>query len=322
MLPLILALATDFEEQRDRLTRTVERIGGRVAHIVDIIRTQKSFDDGAMVRKVVEVRTCINDGIKVLSESLRSRGIRLRVDCRGAPKEIWIQENKLHQALVNLVKNSMEAIDELARSVPLDEPSIDIRCYRQNDYLVIDIIDNGIGITDTHSRLIFSAGYSTKDGRQRPGPAFGGKLRDRLRRQDPGVERRRRQGHDDAADVARLDAAMSRMPPGIDGVETIRGIREIERRSAGDRQHHQGCQVAGSDDRVTSVVVDVIPHIGVGYAESTDGIRCTKPLDGLRTRRRPGSRRGWQLRPFAVPQAEQNSKDTKKTSRFLHGNAE
>ena len=26
---------------------------------------------------------------------------------------------------------------------------------------------------------------------------------------------------------------------------------------------------------------DVIPHIGVGYAESTDGIRWTKPLDGL-----------------------------------------
>ena len=164
VLPLILALAADFEEQRDRLTRTVERIGGRVAHIVDIIRTQKSFDDGAMVRKVVEVRGCINDGIKVLSESLRSRGIRLRVDCRGAPKEIWIQENKLHQALVNLVKNSIEAIDEQARSAPLDEPSIDIRCYRQDDYLVIDIVDNGIGITDTHSRLIFSAGYSTKEG--------------------------------------------------------------------------------------------------------------------------------------------------------------
>ena len=82
VLPLILALAADFAEQRDRLTRTVERIGGRVAHIVDIIRTQNSFDDGAMVRKVVEVRRCINDGIKVLSESLRSRGIRLRVDCR------------------------------------------------------------------------------------------------------------------------------------------------------------------------------------------------------------------------------------------------
>ena len=58
----------------------------------------------------------------------------------------------------------MEAIDELAGSGPLDEPSIDIRCYRQDDYLVIDIIDNGIGIADPHSRLIFSAGYSTKDG--------------------------------------------------------------------------------------------------------------------------------------------------------------
>ena len=65
---------------------------------------------------------------------------------------------------MNLVKNAMEAIEELAASGRLDEPAIDIRCYRRDDYLVIDIVDNGIGIADTHNRLIFSAGYSTKEG--------------------------------------------------------------------------------------------------------------------------------------------------------------
>ena len=44
VLPLILALASDFEAQSDRISRTVERVSGRVAHIVDIIRTQNSFD--------------------------------------------------------------------------------------------------------------------------------------------------------------------------------------------------------------------------------------------------------------------------------------
>ena len=38
---------------------------------------------------------------------------------------------------------------------------------------------------------------------------------------------------------------------------------------------------------------DVIPHIGVGYAESTDGIRWTKPLDGLMV-----SPRGFATEPF------------------------
>ena len=38
---------------------------------------------------------------------------------------------------------------------------------------------------------------------------------------------------------------------------------------------------------------DVIPHIGVGYAESTDGVRWTKPLDGLMV-----SPRGFATEPF------------------------
>ena len=38
---------------------------------------------------------------------------------------------------------------------------------------------------------------------------------------------------------------------------------------------------------------DVIPHIGVGYAESDDGIRWTKPLDGLMV-----SPRGFATEPF------------------------
>ncbi len=38
---------------------------------------------------------------------------------------------------------------------------------------------------------------------------------------------------------------------------------------------------------------DVIPHIGVGYAESTNGIRWTKPLDGLLV-----SPRGFATEPF------------------------
>ena len=38
---------------------------------------------------------------------------------------------------------------------------------------------------------------------------------------------------------------------------------------------------------------EVLPHIGVGYAESTDGIRWTKPLDGLMV-----SPRGFAVEPF------------------------
>ena len=164
VLPFVIALASDFRTQNERLTRIVERMAGRVGHIVDIIRTQKSFQDGAMARKVVEVRGAVMDSVKVLAESLSSRNIEVAVDADKAPAEIWIQESRLHQMLVNLVKNAIEAIDEHAASSGLDRPFIRIDCYREGEFLVIDVVDNGIGIDDVHNRRIFSAGYTTKEG--------------------------------------------------------------------------------------------------------------------------------------------------------------
>ena len=162
VVPFLRALAADAGARNERLHRTVERVTSRVAHIVDIINTQKSFHEGTTARKIVNLRQSISDALKVLAESLGSRGIKLQVDCAQAPDEIRIEESRFHQMLVNLVKNAMEAIDELAQQAAPEARRIAVNCYLQNEFLVIDVVDNGIGIKDDRHRLIFTAGYTTK----------------------------------------------------------------------------------------------------------------------------------------------------------------
>ena len=165
VMPFILALAKDFDAQNAQLTRTVERVENRVAHIVDIIRTQRSLDSGAMVNKDINLHKTITDAVKLLQDSISNRRIRIEVDCGNAPQEIRTQESRFHQMLVNLIKNAMEAIDELEQSSGLEaEPRIQIRAYLQEDFLVLDVIDNGIGIEEKRARIIFNAGYTTKLG--------------------------------------------------------------------------------------------------------------------------------------------------------------
>ena len=165
VMPFILALAEDFTKQNAQLRQTVERVENRVAHIVDIIRTQRSFENETMVRKDIDLQKAITDAVRLLQDSLAKRNIRIHIDCKNAPKEIRIQESKFHQMLVNLIKNAVEAIDDLAKSSGLKaKPRIQIRSYVQGDFLVFDVIDNGIGIEGKNSRIIFSAGYTTKEG--------------------------------------------------------------------------------------------------------------------------------------------------------------
>ena len=167
MRPFLLALVRDLTGEHDRLLGTIARVRERVRHIVDIIRTQAAFTNGTVERKLVDLPSTIRDAVKVVEESLGQRGVAIEVDCARAPDQVLVQESRLQQMLVNLLKNAMEATDE--RAVRLEvgpdwRPRIRVLAYRgeQKNTLVIDVSDNGIGIDPSDFRSVFNAGYTTK----------------------------------------------------------------------------------------------------------------------------------------------------------------
>ena len=164
VLPFMIALAADFANQNNKVVETLERVNERVTHITDIIRTQKSSNQSSMTWKNIELQQTISSAVKLQQESIDKRGIHVHVNCENAPQEIRVQESQFHQMLVNLVKNSIEAIDELARSGGLNEtPRIGIKAYVSEDFLFLDVTDNGIGIAPQNLKMIFTAGYTTKE---------------------------------------------------------------------------------------------------------------------------------------------------------------
>ena len=163
VMPFIIALAEDFTVRNEAWVKTVDRVRDRAKHIADIVRTQKAIGRPSVDRTDVDLRGALKDAVKVLQDSISKRGIRVEIDCKNAPKEIRIQESQFHQMMVNLIKNSIEAIDELATSGGLeDRPRIQIRSYIEEDFLNFEVSDNGIGIENTVLKKLFAAGYTTK----------------------------------------------------------------------------------------------------------------------------------------------------------------
>ena len=163
VLPFVVALAKDFSTQSEGLTQTVERVKDRANRIADIVRTQKALGNPNMDRKDLNLEAALQSAVRVLQDSLKKREIEIEVDCSDAPEEIRIQDSQFHQMMVNLIKNSIEAIDELAASSGLrDVPRIVVRAYKQGDFLHLDVTDNGIGIDKKNPKVLFAAGYTTK----------------------------------------------------------------------------------------------------------------------------------------------------------------
>ena len=78
--------------------------------------------------------------------------------------------------LINLVKNSVEAIEELdmcknnqsdnhdaISESAINRQLMEIRCYAKDDNLIIDVTDKGIGIEEGKLEAIFRPGYTTKE---------------------------------------------------------------------------------------------------------------------------------------------------------------
>ena len=62
-------------------------------------------------------------------------------------------EDQLNRVMINLVKNSEEALEDIKQKDPNFKGNIDIEIVSNNDYITIRIQDNGPGITDAKKAM-------------------------------------------------------------------------------------------------------------------------------------------------------------------------
>ena len=84
--------------------------------------------------------------------SSMTRNIKMSVDVDNpqAPAPVWVQANgdRLHQVLLNVLSNAVKYNDA-------HNPEIRIATYRDDDHVLIDISDNGSGVSRDDAAMIF-----------------------------------------------------------------------------------------------------------------------------------------------------------------------
>lgn len=144
------------------LRERVERIGCNVRHIADIVRIQQNAALPGGGTTTFSLQRAIEDALVMQGESLSRHGIDITVNIDPNVDEITTHRNRLLQALINVLKNSYEAICERQQEESVDG-SIVIRCQAiEDNRMELRITDNGVGIEPDHLQDIFHFGYSTK----------------------------------------------------------------------------------------------------------------------------------------------------------------
>ncbi|MFC1887360.1 tetratricopeptide repeat protein [Candidatus Cloacimonadota bacterium] len=136
----------------------VEQISKGSRRIEEIIRHMRDFwitPDDASGEKI-NINTAIKDSLSLIENQLRSHGIKIIKQLHK--DDLFIKANKINveQIVLNLIINSMHSLDEKSSKTKLIKIITEIKA----DKIILEIIDNGIGIPD--DKDIFDPFFSTK----------------------------------------------------------------------------------------------------------------------------------------------------------------
>jgi signal transduction histidine kinase len=95
----------------------------------------------------------------LMAGEARERGVDLEVQDRSAGAMVEVDTEQMTQLLLNLVQNAIAAIENVPR-----HPEVRLIARREPDRVLLEVLDNGSGITPEDREKIFEIFYSTRKG--------------------------------------------------------------------------------------------------------------------------------------------------------------
>ena len=158
LTPIQLSIDSLREKYKNKLTQDgknfekyLETINRQIKDIEKLVNEFSNF--ARMPRpifKKINLVQLINKSLDFIKLSSKN-SIKLKNYANN--KFINGDEEQLNRVFINLVKNSEESLYELKQKDPNFKGNIDIEIVNNNDYIVIEVNDNGSGITDAKKAM-------------------------------------------------------------------------------------------------------------------------------------------------------------------------
>lgn len=147
----LMKMSGDLNETQSRYVaislEELERTEGVINNYLSLAKPSKDIDEE------IRISSEIQSAIDIITPYTNNHNIAIVSSIEDA---LFIKgkRNELKQALLNIMKNGVEAI--------VSNGTLTINAFRKNNSVCIEIIDNGIGMTKTQIQQLGTPYYSTK----------------------------------------------------------------------------------------------------------------------------------------------------------------
>lgn len=161
-LPAFLQLvATHLDREHTAMLKELQSLTRHVDHIKTIVATQQSYAGVAGVVEAVSLAELLDDALNLSTASLEKNNIEVVRQYEDLP-EVAVEQQKVLQILVNIVTNAKDALVEGGEGCRRLIASIRLQGGIDEPKVLIEVRDNGVGISPEDITRIFSHGFTTK----------------------------------------------------------------------------------------------------------------------------------------------------------------
>jgi PAS domain S-box-containing protein len=129
-------------------SQEVERLDGIITNFLEAVRPKPpDLRDTDIIRVLEEV-------LEFQSEELSAKGVNVSIDTRAAIPIVKADPDQIKQVFFNLIKNALEAMES--------RPKLKILARSDDDFISIQFLDTGTGISQENIKKLFTPYFSTK----------------------------------------------------------------------------------------------------------------------------------------------------------------
>lgn len=139
------------QDQLRKVRDHIQRINKIVRDLVDFSRPS------SMQAEQVQVNEVVNSAIGLLKHDARCRDVDFQLDLSKELPPISCVPDQIHQVLVNLLLNAVDAMKGVA------QPRVTISTEKVNSSIKLMVSDVGKGIKEEHQSRIFEPFFTTKE---------------------------------------------------------------------------------------------------------------------------------------------------------------
>jgi signal transduction histidine kinase len=137
--------------EMDRIAEELENSSARISDLIKAIKEYSYMDQGSL--QEVDIQQSVENTLTIMHHKLK-RGIAVTRDYAPGLPKVMASGSELNQVWTNLIDNAADAMNGNGK--------LSIRIARENDFVLVEIADNGPGIPADVKSRIFDPFFTTK----------------------------------------------------------------------------------------------------------------------------------------------------------------